>query len=202
MKMMTVRVATRSFALVLFAVLLAACGGQQEPAQKTIESSEASLNAMREDGTKYAPDEFKDVEATLQNMKANYARKDYSAVLTAGRELRTSIQGLADTIKSRKEEMSALTEQLTEQWNSLSSELPDMVESVTARVESINKSGKLPKDVDQATFDRIKGEAETMSQRWQQALAAFANGNMQEAVDMAQVAKDKASMVMTTLGMT
>ena len=95
-----------------------------------------------------------------------------------------------------------MTEQLTAQWNTISQEVPPMVEKVTARVASIVKTGKLPKDIDQATFDKLKGDSDAMAQNWQQALGAFSNSNMQEAVDMAQAAKDKAIALMTTLVIT
>lgn len=187
--------------MLLAGILLAACAGQQEPAQKSIDAAEASISAMREDAAKYVPDDLKELESSLAGMKANYQKGDYSAVLTAGRVLNTHIKSVSESIATRKEEMVALTEQLTEQWNTLSGEVPEMVESVTARVESLTKSGKLPKDVDAPTFERVKTDAATMAQRWQQALGAFSNGNMQEAVDMAQVAKEKADWIMLTLGM-
>lgn len=187
--------------LLLAGFLLAACAGQQEPAQRNIEAAEASIAAMREDATKYVPDELKELEDSLAGMKANYQKGDYSAVLTAGRVLNTHIKSVGESIASHKEEMMAVNEQLTEQWNTLSAEVPEMVESVTARVESLTKSGKLPKDVDTTTFERVKTDAATMAQRWQQALGAFSNGNMQEAVDMAVVAKEKAESIMLTLAM-
>jgi hypothetical protein len=95
-----------------------------------------------------------------------------------------------------------LAQQLTERWNTLSTELPEMVESVTARVTSLSKTKKFPEGVDAASFENIKMAADTMAKDWQAALGAFANNNMQEAVDMAQAAQDKGTEVMNALGMT
>jgi hypothetical protein len=65
----------------------------------------------------------------------------------------------------------------------------------------LSKSRKFPEGVDAVSFENIKSAADTMAQSWQQALGAFANNNMQEAVDMAQTAKDRGTEVMTALGM-
>lgn len=198
---MKIRTAHQWLALLLAGALLGACAGQQEPAQKAIDNAEAAIAALREDAAKYVPDDLKGLEESLQGMKDNFAKGSYPAVLTASRELTTRIAAVTESVTAKKEEMQSLTEQLTEQWNTLSVELPEMVETVTARVDSLTKSGKLPKDVDAAMFERVKTEAATMARSWQQALGAFSNGNMQEAVDMAQVAKDKANLVRLTLKM-
>lgn len=198
---MKIRIARQWLALLLAGTLLGACAGQQEPAQKAIDNAEAAIAAIREDAAKYVPDDLKGLEESLQGMKDNFAKGSYPAVLTASRELNTRIATVGEALVAKKEEAQAQTEQLTEQWNTLSAELPEMVEAVTARVDSLTKSGKLPKDVDTATFERVKTEAATMLQSWQRAMGAFSNGNMQEAVDMAQVAKDKASLVRATLQM-
>jgi hypothetical protein len=198
----TVHSFARGFALVLFGALLAACGGQQEPAKKAVETAEASIAAIREDAARFFPDDLKDLETSLAAMKDNYAKGKYPSVLTASRSLNTRIAQVANAIAGEKTENQAMTEQLTVQWNTLSEELPAIVESVTARVASLEKSGKLPKDVDEATFSRVKADAAIMAQSWQQAQGAFSNGNMQEAVDMATTAKEKAGTVMMILGMT
>jgi hypothetical protein len=200
--MNTFRLARRLTALFFMGLMLAACGGQQEPAKQAIESAEQRLAAIREDAKVYLPEELGRMEASLAAMKSNYEKGNYSAVLAASRVLNTSLSTATSTIESQRGDMEAMTAELTNQWNSLSEELPEMVETVTARVESLTKTGKLPKDVDAATFERVKADAKAMTDRWQQALGAFSAGNMQEAVDMANAAKDKGSAVQMTLGMT
>jgi hypothetical protein len=198
---MNIRIPRQWLALLLAGALLGACAGQKEPAQKAIDTAEAAIAAIREDAATYVPDDLKGLEESLAGMKSNFAKGNYPAVLTASRELNTRIAAVSSAVAAQKTENEVQTAQLTEQWNTLSVEVPEMVEAVTARVDSLTKSGKLPKDVDAATFERVKTDAATMAQSWQQALGAFSNGNMQEAVDMAQVAKDKAGVVMLTLKM-
>lgn len=198
---MRFRNTTRWLALLLAGMLLAACGGQKEPAEKAIASAEAQITKMRDDAAKFVPDDLKDLEASLQGMKDNLAKQNYPAVLQAARSLNTRIATVSTSVAAMKTEAEATTAQLTEQWNTLSNEVPELVERVVARVESLTKSGKLPKDVTTEAFEQIKTESASMAQNWQQALGAFSNGNMQEAVDRAQIAKEKAATAMHVLGM-
>jgi hypothetical protein len=188
--------------LLLASLMLAACGGQKEPAEKAVAEAEASIGALREDAARFAPDQLKGLEDELAQLKDNLAKQNYPAVLTLARELTKSIASVNETVASEKANADALAQQLTDRWNTLSTELPEMVEAVTARVASLTKSKKFPEGVDAASFENIKAAAETMSKDWQAALGAFANNNMQEAVDMAQGAQDKGTEVMNALGMT
>ena len=188
--------------LLLASLMLAACGGQKEPAEKAVAEAEASIAALREDAARFAPDQLKGLEDELAQLKDNLAKQNYPAVLTLARELTKSIASVNETVAAEKVNADALAQQLTDRWNTLSTELPDMVESVSARVVSLAKSKKFPEGVDAASFENIKAAADTMSKDWQAALGAFANNNMQEAVDMAQAAKDKGTEVMNALGMT
>jgi len=188
-------------ALLFASLLIVACGGQKEPAERAVADADAAIAAVREDAARFVPDQLKELEDSLALLKDNLAKEKYPAVLTAARELNRTINTVNETVATEKAKAAAVADQLTERWNSLSTELPEMVESVTARVASLAKSRKFPEGVDADSFDNIKAAADTMAQSWQQALGAFANNNMQEAVDMAQTAKDRGTEVMTALGM-
>jgi len=188
-------------ALLFASLLIVACGGQKEPAERAVADADAAITAVREDAARFVPDQLKELEDSLALLKDNLAKEKYPAVLTAARELNRTINTVNETVATEKAKAAAVADQLTERWNSLSTELPEMVESVTARVASLAKSRKFPEGVDADSFDNIKAAADTMAQSWQQALGAFANNNMQEAVDMAQTAKDRGTEVMTALGM-
>lgn len=103
--------------------------------------------------------------------------------------------------EAKAEEAKKEQAKLAEQWNTLSAEIPQIVEVVTARVDLLEKKQTLPEGVDAAGFKTVREDASTMSESWRQALGAFANNNMQEAVAAAQTAKDKGSQVMQTLHM-
>lgn len=188
--------------VLIASLLVVACGGQKEPAEKAVAEAEANIAAIRDDAARFVPDKLKEAEDILAKAKDNLAKQNYPAVLTASRELNRTIASITATVEEERVKASAVAEQLTERWNALSTELPEMVETVTARVTSLAKTKKFPEGVDATSFDSIKSAADTMAQSWQMALAAFSNNNMQEAVDMAQTAKDRGTEVMSALGMT
>ena len=188
--------------LLLASLMLVACGGQKEPAEKAVAEAEAAISALREDAARFAPDQLKGLEDELAQLKDNLAKQNYPAVLQLARELTKSIGATNETVAAEKANADVVAQQLTDRWNTLSTELPEMVESVTARVTSLAKTKKFPEGVDAASFENIKLAADTMAKDWQAALGAFANNNMQEAVDMAQAAQDKGTEVMNALGMT
>lgn len=188
--------------LLLASLMLLACGGQKEPAEKAVAEAEAAISALREDAARFAPEQLKGLEDELAQLKDNLAKQNYPAVLKLARELTKSIGVTNETVAAEKANADVVAQQLTDRWNTLSTELPEMVETVTARVTSLAKTKKFPEGVDAASFENIKMAADTMAKDWQAALGAFANSNMQEAVDLAQAAQDKGTEVMNALGMT
>lgn len=130
-------------ALLLLAMVLGACGGAPEPANKAIADAEAAKAAQ-----------------------------------------------------------AAHAANVTENWNTLSTEVPDMVNAVNARVDSLARTKKFPDGMNAASFESTRAAAGEMTKSWQKALGAFANNNMEEAVNSAQVAKQMGTEVMNQLGMT
>lgn len=185
----------------VLATTLGACGGQKEPAQKAVADAEAAISALRSDAAKLAPDDLSALDESLVGLKADFERQDYQAVIAASPVLMTRVGAVQETISARKAEQVAHAAQLTESWNTLSAEVPEMVDAVNARVESLVRTKKLPTGMNTASFESTRAAATDMTQTWQKALGAFANDNMDEAVGSAQAAKHKGAEVMNTLGM-
>jgi hypothetical protein len=90
----------------------------------------------------------------------------------------------------------------TEQWNSLSADVPKMVAAIQSRVDILGQSRKLPKNVSQAAFDSAKSGLEYMKSTWAEATSAFSSGDAASAVDKANAVKLKGNEVLQALGMT
>jgi hypothetical protein len=191
-----------AFVAVLATALLAVgCAGQKGPADEAIKAAETALAAVKEDAAKYVPSELAGVESSLTALKDSFAKGDYKAVLAGAGGVTGQINALKDAAMSKKAEVEAAIAQATTDWAAMSADLPKMVDAIQSRVDILGKARKLPKGMDQATFDGAKSGLEMMKSVWGEATAAATSGNVLDAVAKGQQVKDKGAEVMAALGM-
>jgi len=188
------------FAMIAAASLaLAACANQKEPAEQAFAKVESALAEFHADAEKYAADELKDVDASVNNMKSNLARKDYGAVVMGAPSVSAAVATLKETVTQRKADAEQMMAAAQTEWTDLSANLPKTVEALQARVDQLTKSHKLPKDMDKAGFEAAKADFENLKTEWTQASAEFAEGKMAEAVRKARAIKAQGEELVTKL---
>lgn len=195
------RIAKMFVALTAAALALAACANQKEPAEKAVAQVESSLAEFRADAEKYAAEELKTVDESVAKLKANLEKKDYSAVVTGAPSVSSAVTSLKDTVAKAKIDAEAVVAAAQAEWGELSTSVPQMVEAIQSRVDTLSKSRKLPKDVDKATFETIKTDFETVKADWTAAGTQFASGAAADAVRTARAAKSKGEEILVKLGM-
>jgi soluble cytochrome b562 len=189
----------RSLLLLAFVALLAsACTNYKEPAQTAISQAETALDAISVDAQKYLPDKYQEVQAAIDAAKAVFSKGDYKNALAAAKELPTQVSALATEVAAAKQ---AAIASLTDTWNSMSADLPNMVNAIQSRVDTLSKSKKLPKNLDQASFDAAKTGLDDMKSTWSAATQSFNSGNVEDAVAKAKQVQEKGTEVMGLLGM-
>jgi hypothetical protein len=164
------------------ALLLAACASQMEPAQHSISDIEAALSTAASDAAKYVPDQLTDVRRELGDLKATFDRQDYAGVLKAAPAVMERAQSLASQAKAKKAD---LTQALGAEWSGLSARLPGYMTTIQSRIEFLAKksSRKMAAGID---LDAARGSLSEDSSVWSKAQAAFATGNLGEAVTTAK----------------
>ncbi len=178
----------KHYAVVAVAVcVLAACANQKEPAQKLIGDIDAQVNAASADAAKYAPDQLIEVQKKLGDLKASFDKKDYKAVVDGGPAAMSAAQSLPAVTAAKKDQ---LTKGFNEQWTSLSAMLPGDANAIQSRIDFLSKkeNKKLAAGVD---LDSAKASLGDASSLWSKAQAAFAAGNVSEAVTTAKEVKTK-----------
>lgn len=190
----------RGLALVA-ALLMVGCASQKEPATRAVADIEASISALRDDAAKYASTELQQVEATLASLKEQLSKGDYKGVIAAAPAATSHIAAVQQTVSAKKTEAEAATAAASEQWKSLSTDVPDMVAAIQTRVDMLSQSRKLPKNLTAQSFQAAKDGLEWMKTTWTEATSAFSSGNPTDAVAKAQTVKDKGAEVLKLLGM-
>ena len=173
--------------LMLIAVLmLVGCSSQKEPAQMALGNIEATLIASSGDAAKYAPDQLMDVQSRLGRLQAAFDGKDYAAVVAGAPEVMTAAHELISAAATAK---AAADKTLSEQWTTLAATIPDYMAAIRGRLELLNKksSRRLAAGIDLGAASERLDSAVSL---WSKAQAAFATGNMSEAVGTAQRLKE------------
>jgi hypothetical protein len=179
----------------LAAIMLAACAGQREPAQKMLSDIDAAVNAASSEAAKYVPERLIDVQTKLGDLKSAFKRQDYQAVVKAGPPVLLEAQGLANEAAAKKVEV---MKALNDQWTSLSGAVPGSLTAIGNRIDLLSKksSRKMAAGIDLNAAKSDLGDATSL---WSKAQGAFGNGNMDEAVKAANAAKGKLDALAATL---
>jgi hypothetical protein len=193
--MHTVTAAGRFAFLFLAAIVLVACAGQKEPAQKLIAEIEATTTAASAEASKYIPDQLADVQAKLGALKASFAKQDYAAVVSGAPAVLGAAQALATDAAAKKDEALKVA---NDKWTGLAGSVPGYLTAVQDRIDFLGKKAnkKAAAGID---LDAAKAGAADANSLWSKAQAAFASGNLDEAVTTATEVKSKVEAVAASL---
>ena len=183
------------YAVISAAIMLAACAGQKEPARKLIVDVQATLTAASTEAVKYVPDQFADVQRKLGALKESFDKQDYAAVVTAGPTVLVEAKGLATAAASKKDE---ILKALNDEWTALAGRLPGEITAIQNRVDLLSKKPdkKMAAGIDVAAGKTGLADAGSL---WSKAQAAFAAGNMEEAVNTAKEVRGKVQVSAASL---
>ena len=177
------------------AIILAACAGQKEPAQKLIGDIDSAVTAASAEAAKYVPDQLAEVQAKLGALKASFDKQDYASVVTGAPAVLSEAQGLATAAAAKKD---AVLKALNDEWTGLAASLPGNVTAIQSRIDTLSKKSnkKLAAGID---VDAAKAGVSDATSLWSKAQAAFAGGNLEEAVSTAKDVKAKIQAVAASL---
>ena len=180
-------------------LVMGGCAKQKAPANKALESIEASLKDVRDDAKKYAPDGLKGVETQLAKLKESYDKKEYENVLAGTPQLDKAVASLKEAVESGKEHARAALASAKTEWESLNTEVPKTIDSIQVRIDELAKR-KIRFKVSKEELETAKSGLESMKVSWSEATAKANDGKQIEAVDLAKAVKAKGEEVKKTLG--
>lgn len=186
--------ALRITAVALCCVALVACS-QKGPAEAALKAAEASMNEIKAEGAKYAPEQTKGVLTSFGSAQDAFNKGDYKVAMEIAQGIPAKAKDVVAAIAAKKDA-------LTKSWNELNASVPGMVEQVKAKVDAWSAMKKLPKDVDAAKVEAAKASLSDIQKSWGEASDAFKSGNLIDANAKGNAVKTKVSDEMTTLGLT
>jgi hypothetical protein len=176
------------------------CAKQRAPATKALESVEASLNAVKDDAAKYAPEGLKGVESQFDRLKQSLDKKEYDNVLAGAPQLEKAVASLKDAVVAGQRHARQAVAAAKSEWAALNTEVPKMIETIQTRVDEQSKK-KIRFKVSKEELESAKSGLEWMKSEWAEATAAVDSGNQIKAADKGKAVKAKGEEVQKTLGM-
>ena len=186
----------------MMAMLIVACTNQKGPAEQAIAGAETALSAIRDTAQKYVPDQLAAVDAQLATLKDALAKGDYKAVMAGAPGLTTAIGSLKDAAAGKASDAEAAMAKAKDAWGSASTDVPKMVAALQSRVDMLSKSHHLPTGVTKDSLASAKSGLDSVKAAWSGASAAASSGDYTGAMAKAAAAKDEATAIMQSLGMT
>jgi hypothetical protein len=182
------RISSLVISLCAAAVMITGCAKNQQPAKKAVDQIEESLKAVKDDAQRYAPEGLKSVEAGLARFKADIEAKNYDDVVAGAPQLQKAVDSLQDAVAlGKKHAQQALAVAKTE-WESLSVEVPKMVEQIDARVAELDKR-KMFRGIKKEDFEVAKQQVVTLKSTWAEADDAHKAGKPVAAAEKGKSAK-------------
>jgi prophage DNA circulation protein len=184
----------RKFLVLMLLVLpLAVAGCGKGPAEAALKAADEAIAKVQPEAEKFVPDQFKALQDAAATAKAAFDKGDYSAALTAAKDLPGKANEVMAAAAARKEEMVG-------QWNALAESMPAVVKGLEDKVAAIEAMKKLPKGFTKDDLTAAWTQVRAVTAQWTQAINAFNAGLLDQALKAGNDAKVQAEELGKLLG--
>jgi len=188
----------RSVWMMLCTLLLVACDGQKDPAQAAFAQVQASVDPVAADLEKYAPEQYAELSALIDDMKAKLNAKNYAGALAARTQVMAKLAEVSGAAGKHKNE---LVMKLTGEWRQLAASVPPLLAQVNSRLTELQNAKRLPVDVTQASLQQAKQSMSELAIEWTAAMNAVKRRDTDMAVSKAKEIKQRATDIGASLGL-
>jgi HEPN domain-containing protein len=187
------KVAASILATLFIMVMVMGCADEKGPAQLAMKAAEQAVTTTKTEAAKLAPAEVAALDSALASAKDKLDKGEYKAALTEAQALVGKAKDVLMAAKAKKDE-------LTKKWTELTEGMPQMVEAIQGKVDSLSRLKKLPKNITAEKLAEAKSGLEAVKADLAKAQESFKSGNIAEAVATATAVKEKAVKAMESLG--
>jgi hypothetical protein len=173
--------------------LVAACSeSQQGPAEQAIAEVEAVVVAAGTAPARYIPGELKDVQSSVAELKRDFERRDYDAVVSAAPAVLSAARALGPSAAAREAE---LTTVLRDEWSELVAAVPTELTAIAGRFDRVATRRTPPAGVTAAELTAAKDRLRDALALWDRALQEAEAGRLPEAVTLAHQVREMGQAV-------
>jgi len=178
----------------LAALLIAACGSAKRRAESDVAAAERAVAALPADAIKVVPDQVAPLTDAVNQGKDQVSKGDYQAASTSVREVPAKAKLVADSLPARKLALSSALD-------TLGVAMPRNLAAIKARVDSIDRSKRLPRGLDEQELQAAKDTYAAVSAEWSEVLNSYKAGELAAAMTRAQSLKVRVSRSLMALGL-
>ena len=181
--------------LSLVALLIAgACSGAKGRAQSDVAAAERAVAALPPDAMKVVPDEVAPLTDAVNQGKDQMSKGEYAVASATVREVPAKAQLVADSLPARKVALSAALD-------TLGVAMPRNLAAIKAKLDSIDRSKRLPRGLDEQELQAAKDTYGAVSAEWVEVMNTYKAGDLAGAMTRARSLKARVSRSLMALGL-
>jgi len=180
-------------AVVPFTLFVACTDAAKAPAEAAMAAAGTAVESLKGEATKFAPDAVKAVQASYTSAKDLIAKQDYKGALAAASDIPAKAKAALAAAAAKKDA-------LVKAWGELSAGLPEMVNSLKARIASLASAKKLPAGIDKAVIARANEGVAAIESGWQGLSDQVKGGNYDAAIAKGKELKAQGQEIMKSIG--
>ena len=162
-------------AVIPFALFVGCTDAAKAPAEAAMAAAGSAVESLQGEATKFAPDAVKSVQASFASAKDLIAKQDYKGALAIASDIPAKVKAALAAAAAKKDA-------LLKSWGELAASVPEMVNSLKARIASLSSAKKLPKGIDKAVIAKANEGVAAIESGWQGLADQVKGGNYDAAI--------------------
>lgn len=175
-------------------LLVAACAGAKGRAEADVAAAERAIAALPPEAMKVVPDQVAPLTDAVNQAKDHISKREYEPASEAVREVPVKAQLVADSLPARKAALSAMLD-------TLAVAMPRNLNAIQAKLDTIARSKRLPRGLDEQELQAAKDTHAAVSAEWVEVMNAYKAGDLASAMSRAQGLKARVSRTLMALGL-
>jgi len=174
--------------------LTTACSGAKGRAESDVAAAEQALAALPLEAPKVVPEELSPLQDAVNQGKDQLGKGDYAAASASVHDVPEKARRLADSLPARSAALRAALD-------TLAVAMPRNLAAIQAKLDSIGRSRRLPRGLDEQEFQEAKETHAAVSAEWPAVLASVESGDLAGAMSRALNLKSRVSHSLLALGL-